>query len=258
MRRLLSMLVLLLPLAATALPAAAQPAGAPRAGAPPFSAEQRAELARIIREVLLRDPSILREALAALEAADARAQAEAARGALAANADLLLRNPTDPVAGNPQGDVTIVEFSDYRCPYCRRAHPELRRLLAEDRKVRLVAKELPILGPGSVMMARAALAAHRQGRWEAVNERLIAFQGEPTEAAVVGTALAAGGLDEARLRRDMNDPAITQQIQANLQLARAIGVSGTPAFVIGGRVISGALELGELRRLVAEARGAAR
>lgn len=243
MRRFLAVLALLLPIAAAAQP---------------FSVEQRAELEKIIREVLTRDPSILREALATLEAAEARAQAEAARTALSAHADALARNPADPSLGNPEGDVTIVEFSDYRCPYCRRAHPELRRLLAEDRKVRLVAKELPILGPGSVVMARVALAAHRQGRWEAVNNRLIAFQGEPTEAAVVGTALAAGGLDEARLRRDMSDPAISAQIQANLQVARAIGVSGTPAFVIGGKLIPGAIELAELRRAVAEARGAAR
>ena len=243
MRRFLAVLALLLPIAAAAQP---------------FSAAQRAELEKIIREVLTRDPSILREALAALEAADARAQADAARTALSAHADALARNPADPSLGNPQGDVTIVEFSDYRCPYCRRAHPELRRLLTEDPNVRLVAKELPILGPGSLVMARVALAAHRQGRWEAVNSRLIAFQGEPTEAAVVGTALAAGGIDEARLRRDMSDPAISAQIQANLQIARAIGVSGTPAFVIGGKLIPGAIELADLRRLVSDARSSAR
>ncbi|MCC7282128.1 MAG: thioredoxin domain-containing protein [Acetobacteraceae bacterium] len=248
MKRLLAFLSLLLALAAAA----------PGASAQPFSPDQRAELEKIIREVLTRDPSILREALAKLEAAESHAQATAARAALAANADLLVANPADPTLGNPEGDVTIVEFSDYRCPYCRRAHPEVRRLLAEDRRLRLVAKELPILGPGSVVMARVALAAHRQGRWEAVNARLITFQGEPTEAAVVGTALSVGGIDEARLRRDMGDPAIAAQLQANLQLARAIGVSGTPAFVIGGRLIPGAIDLAELRRLVAEARGGGR
>lgn len=226
------------------------------AAAQPFSPDQRAEIEKILREVLTRDPSILRDALAALEAADARAQADAARAALAAHADALARSPDDPVIGNPRGDVTIVEFSDYRCPYCRRAHPELRRLLAEDRNVRLVSKELPILGPGSLVMARVALAAHRQGRWDAVNQRLIAFSGEPTEAAVIAAAVASGGLDEARLKRDMADPAIGAQLQANLQIARAIGVNGTPAFVIGGRLIPGAIELADLRRAVAEARSA--
>jgi protein-disulfide isomerase len=241
-------LALLLPPVASAQPAAA----------PPFSPAQRAEIERIIAEVLKRDPTILREALAALEAAEARAKAEASRNALAAHAEALARNPADPVIGNPQGAVTIVEFSDYRCGFCRRAHPELRRLLAEDRSVRLVTKELPILGPGSLLMARVALAAHRQGRWDAVNARLIAFQGEPTEAAVIGTALAAGGLDEARLRRDMNDPAIAAQLQGNLQLARAVGVTGTPAYVIGGRLYAGAMDLAELRRVVGEARAAGR
>jgi protein-disulfide isomerase len=223
------------------------------ASAQPFSPAQRAEIEKIIADVLKRDPSILREALAALEAAEARAQADAARSAMSAHAEALARNPADPVAGNPQGALTIVEFSDYRCGFCRRAHPELRRLLAEDRDVRLVTKELPILGPASLVMARVALAAHRQGKWEAVNARLINLQGEPSEANAIAAAVAAGA-DEARLRRDMNDPAIAAQLQNNLQLARAIGVSGTPAFVIGGRLIPGAMDLAEFRRVVAEAR----
>jgi protein-disulfide isomerase len=223
------------------------------AWAQPFSAAQRAEIERIIADVLKRDPSILRDALAALEAADARAQAEASRNAMAAHADALARNPDDPVAGNPRGTLTIVEFSDYRCGFCRRAHPELRRLLAEDRDVRLVTKELPILGPASVVMARVALAAHRQGKWEAVNARLITLQGEPSEANAIAAAVAAGA-DESRLRRDMNDPAIAAQLQNNLQLARAVGVTGTPAFVIGGKLIPGAMDLAEFRRVVAEAR----
>lgn len=243
MKRLLLGLALL----CAALPAAAQP----------FAPAQRAEIERIIREALVRDPAILRDALAALEADEARRQADGARAALAQHAQALTANPDDPVIGNPRGDVTIVEFSDYRCPFCRRVHPELRRLLAEDSGVRLVAKELPILGPPSVIFARAALAAHRQGRWAAVNDRLIAFSGEPTEAAIIGTALAAGGLDEARLRRDMADPAIATQLRLNLELARAIGVNGTPAFVIGGRLYPGAMELADLRRAVAEARAAA-
>lgn len=222
-----------------------------------FSESQRAEIERIIAELLKRDPKILRDALAALEADDARAQAAAAQGAIAMNRDMLERNPADPVLGNPQGSLTIVEFSDYRCPYCRRSHPDVRRLLAEDASLRLVAKELPILGPGSVVMARAALAAQRQGKWQAANDRLIAFQGEPTEAAVVGT-LVAIGLDEAKLRRDMADPSVAAQLQANLQLARLIGVSGTPAFVIGGQLQAGAMDLAELRQAVAAARVAQR
>jgi protein-disulfide isomerase len=221
--------------------------------AQPFSPAQREEVVRILREALVRDPSILRDALSALDAADQRAQADAARGSITAHEAALTRNAADPVIGNPRGDVTIVEFSDYRCPYCRRAHPELRRLLAEDSGVRLIAKELPILGPGSLVLARVALAAHRQGKWDQVNSRLIAFQGDPNEPAVIAAAVAAGA-DEARLRADLSDPAITADLQANLQLARAVGVSGTPAFVIGGRLYAGALDLAELRRAVSEAR----
>lgn len=233
-------------LAGLLLPAAALAQG--------FSDQQRAEIERIVAELLKRDPKILREALATLEADEAQSQAEGARAAIAANQDALERDPADPVLGNPAGRLTIVEFSDYRCPYCRRVHPDVRRLLAEDASLRLVAKELPILGPGSVVMARAALAAQRQGRWQAANQRLITFQGEPTEAAVVGTLLALGGIDEARLRRDMADPAIAAQLQANLRLARRIGINGTPAFVIGGQLFAGAMELGDLRQVVAAAK----
>lgn len=237
-------------LAGLLLPAAAVAQG--------FSGQQRAEIERIIGELLRRDPKILRDALAALEAEESASRAANATGVIAANLDLLIRDPADPVVGNPNGTLSIVEFSDYRCPYCRRAHPELRRLLAEDPTLRLVAKELPILGAGSVVMARAALAAHRQGRWQAANARLIAFQGEPTEAAIIGTLLALGGLDEGQLRRDMADPAIARQLQGNIRLARAIGITGTPAFVIGTRLHAGAMDHAALRQAVGEARSGTR
>lgn len=218
-----------------------------------FSESQRAEIERIIAELLKRDPKILRDALAALEADDARAQAAAAQGAIAMNRDMLERNPADPVLGNPQGSLTIVEFSDYRCPYCRRSHPDVRRLLAEDSSLRLVAKELPILGPGSVVMARAALAAQRQGKWQAANDRLIAFQGEPTEAAVVGT-LVAIGLDEAKLRRDMDSDRVSDHIARSFMLADHMSLIGTPTLIAGDEGVFGDQSLKDLQDLVARAR----
>jgi protein-disulfide isomerase len=228
---------------------------APPAAAQPFTPEQRAGIVDIMRDALRTDPSILRDAIAALQAAEAQeAQAQQAQ-AMASMQAQLLKDPDDPVIGNPGGDVTIVEFFDYRCSYCRRAHPEVRALLAHDRGVRYVAKELPILGPASLVAARVALAAHRQGKWEAVNHALMRFTGEPTEANLLHAATAAGA-DAERLRRDMADPAIARHITRTNELARALGVTGTPAFVIGGQLVPGAVDQAELRRLVAAARAA--
>ena len=257
MRRLLLGLVLLaatplaIPLAGSAMAQAPAPA-APSAGqaaAQAFTPEQRAGIVEILRDALRTDPSLLREAIAALDAAEATQQAQAMETLQAR----LLRDADDPVIGNPAGDVTIVEFFDYRCSFCRRVHPEVRALLLQDRGVRYVAKELPILGPPSLVASRIALAAHRQGKWDAVNNALMRFNGDPTEANMLAAAIAAGA-DGARLRRDMNDPAIAQHIARNNELARLVGVTGTPAFVIGGQLIPGAVDLAELRRLVAQAR----
>jgi protein-disulfide isomerase len=221
--------------------------------AQPFTPEQRAAIVDILREALVADPTILRDAVTALQEAEAREAAATQAQAMVAREAQLLRDPADPVLGNPDGDVTVVEFFDYRCPFCRRAHAEVRALLAADRGVRYVAKELPILGPASQVAARVALAAHRQGKWDAVNTRLMNLSGEPTEATMIAAAVVAGA-DPARLRSDMEDPAITAQLASNLALARALGITGTPAFVIGGRITPGAVDRAELARLVAAAR----
>lgn len=236
---------LLGPLAAVLLvwPAAAQP----------FTPEQRAAIVDILRDALVRDPTILRDAVGALQAAEAAEAAAQQAQTLAARETQLLRDPADPVLGNPAGDVTVVEFFDYRCPFCRRVHAEVRALLEADRGVRYVAKEWPILGPASQIAARVALAAHRQGKWEAVNMRLMFLSGEPTEATIIAAAVLAGA-DAQRLRRDMQDPAITAQLEGTMALARALGITGTPAFVIGGRITPGAVDRAELLRMVAAAR----
>jgi protein-disulfide isomerase len=137
-------------------------------------------------------------------------------------------------------------------------HPAMEALLARDRNVRVVMKDLPILGPNSVLASRALLAAHRQGRYAALQDALMALRGEPTEAVLRQTAERVG-LDWSRLRRDMDDPAIGQRIEANLRLAQAIGVEGTPALVVAGSsgapsFVPGAVDLPALERLVAEAR----
>lgn len=227
------------------------------AAAQGLSAEQRAEVVRILREVLVRDPSILREALAALEQAEERSRAEARRAAIRAEAAALFADPADPVRGNPAGDVTIVEFFDVRCAFCRRLHPELEALIAADSGVRVVMKDLPILGAASVFAARALLAAQRQGGYVRLQDALLRLRGEPTEAAIQAEARRLG-LDWPRLRRDMEDPAITRRLEANIELARRLGIEGTPALVIGETLIPGAVDRTALARAVAEARAARR
>ncbi len=218
------------------------------ARADPFTQDQRNQIVQILRDALIRDPSILRDALAALQEDEARRQAQQ----VLAHQDKLI-DPSDPVGGNPAGNVTIVEFFDLRCPYCRQMEPDLEKLLGTDHAVRIVYKDLPILGPPSVLGARALLAAQRQGGYVKLRSLLLQASPDITEADIRRAALAAG-LDWPRLSRDMNLAAISQRLTANLQLAREIGIEGTPALVIGKRFIPGVADLAELKDAVAAAR----
>lgn len=247
MRRLarLAVLFALLAVAPAPLPAHAQG----------LSPEQRQEVLGILREALRTDPSILREALAAMEQAEEQGRAAQAQGAIRRNAERLFRNPADPMRGNPAGAVTLVEFFDARCPYCKRMTPALAELLRRQRDVRLVLKDLPILGPNSVLASRALLAAQRQGKYQEYHDALLATREDLTEAVLKREAEKLR-LDWARLRADMETPEIQQRLAANLALAHEIGIEGTPAFVIGERLVPGATDLAGLEQLVAEARRA--
>jgi len=218
-----------------------------------FSPRQREEIVSILREALRSDPSILREAIGAMQEAQRNEQEGARRAALAANRDALFNDARDPIKGNPRGDVTIVEFFDARCTYCKALHPNMQALLSRDGNVRVVMKDLPILGPNSVVASRALLAAQRQGKYEPLYDALLRLRTEPTEAVIQAEAQRAG-LDWPRLRRDMDDPAIQARLQANIELAQRLQLEGTPALVIGDTLVPGAVELPELQRLVAEAR----
>lgn len=218
-----------------------------------FTPAQRAEIVQIMRDALERDPSILRDAIDALQQDETARQAASARGAITAARAALLADPADPIAGNPHGDVTVVEFYDPRCPYCRRLLPTLDQLLRADPGLRLVFKDIPILGPDSVVEAKAVLAAQRQGGYVRLQQALMRDSAPPTPEMLRTTA-AAVGLDPYRLMRDMADPAIQRRIDDNLALARALHVDGTPALVIGEQMIPGAVGLAELQAAVAAAR----
>jgi protein-disulfide isomerase len=243
---LLAGAVLLAPVAATAQPPTA-------AG---FSEAQRAEIVGILRDALRSDPSILREALEGLELAERREREGAGRAAIAAHAEALFRDPADPAIGNPSGAVTVVEFFDPRCGYCKRMLPVVEELLRRQRDVRWVMKDLPILGPASVLASRVLLAAQKQGKYAELHDAVLKLREEPTEPVLKREAERAG-LDWARLKRDMDDPAIQRRIDANNRLAQALQVQGTPAMVVGGTLVPGAVDLATLERLVAEARTAA-
>lgn len=208
---------------------------------------------RRVRAYLLTHPEVIMEAVARLERRNTAARARQGRTAIRANRAALHATGILPVAGNAQGDVTVVEFFDYRCPYCRQAFVQVRALLAADPGVRVVFKEFPVLGPASIFASKAAVAAVMQGKYMAFHEALMAHRGNLDEAAVMKVAQSVG-LSTAQLKVDMNKAAVNTTIGGSHALARKIGISGTPAFVIGDELVPGYISLDELKRLVAKAR----
>ena len=196
------------------------------------------------------------EVMAALRLAQANAekQKEAdAQLAVAQQQDQIFNNPADPVIGNVNGDVTVVEFFDYRCPYCKRVSDSLMTLVQDDPKVKVVYKEFPILGPESLIAAKIALAAHRQGKYEQVHTAFMAHKGSFEQSDLLDLA-ASVGVDPAKLAADMQDPAILGQLQATESLAAALGITGTPGFLFGKQLVPGAVSLDDMKKLVAAAR----
>lgn len=217
--------------------------------APAARADQmpdRDAIRAVVRELLLSEPELVYEALREYQNREEdRARARTAEAIRRLGGEL--DGPDAVVVGNPQGDVTLVEFFDYRCGYCRRMLPTLQTLLDRDPKLRIVLKDFPILGPESLTAARAAVAARRQrGDFWRLHVAMMGAD-ELSEATIL--ALAKGlGFDTVRLARDMRDPAVDRELQANIALAQQIGINGTPAYVLGGEVIPGAVPIDELSR----------
>ncbi|MEI7712908.1 MAG: DsbA family protein [Rhodospirillales bacterium] len=225
---------------------------APPIASAAFTAEQRSEIVTIVREALLQDPTILRDAVTALQADETARERAGAQAALTAMREKLV-TPTDPIAGNAKGDVTVVEFFDVRCPYCKKLEPEMAKLLAADKGVKLVYKDLPILGPASTLGAKALLAAHRQNAYEKFRDAVMAMPGDIGMASLEAVAKKQG-LDWAKMARDIDDPAIRAQLDANLALAHTLNIQGTPALIVGEEVVPGAIDAAEMKKLVAAAR----
>jgi protein-disulfide isomerase len=213
------------------------------------SASDRAAIEKIVREYILAHPEILPEAMQNLEKREAAKRLNEQGSAM-----------TKPFAsaweGSSEPDVTLVEFFDYNCGYCRSARPDVDRLLAEDPKLRVVYRELPILGPQSELASRASLAVAKLGNYGAFHRALFAA-GRPTESTI-NAVLASANIDQVAFKNALSSPEIDQEIKNNLALQQSLGLTGTPSWVIGDQLIGGAVGYDELKAAIAEERAAAR
>ncbi len=237
--------------AITLIGCGAAPAGQSEA----FSDSQKEEIGEIVRDYLTSNPEVLQEMIVALEEKQQEEAAELAAKGIKEHGEALFNPEPIYIAGNPNGDVTIVEFFDYRCGYCRGAVVDLQKLLDEDPNVRLVLKEYPVLGPASLQASQAAIAAGMQGKYVEFHWALMSLDQAITEESIF---MVAGqiGLDVERMKKDMESDDVAEKLGANIELARALGINGTPNFVIGEDVIPGAIPYSAMVELVGEARKA--
>ncbi len=211
------------------------------------------EFDRRVRAYLLKHPEVIVEAMQKYQDQQRADEVKVARQLLKSRAKEILHDPASPVSGNAKGDVTLVEFFDYNCPYCRRVVPDMIKLEEGDPKLRVVYKEFPILGPNSTFAAKAALAAHRQGKYLELHRALLKIRGTVNEKSVLKSA-AKLGLNIEQLKKDIADPKIAATLERNIALAGALRINGTPAFVIGQEIVPGAIGLKAMQELVRKAR----
>lgn len=255
-RKYIALLLLCL-LPTSAIAAGQESAGS---GADPFSDAEKAAIGELIRNYILENPEILPEAIGILQEREQETQKLAMRDAVKANRARIEQDGVSPVAGNPDGDVTIAEFYDYQCPYCRRGHKDVLRLIAEDPNLRVVYKQFPVKDapgeePGSMVAARMAIAADRQGKFMAFHQAAMATPMPLSEVNLFAAARNAG-LDPIQLSKDMKDGTITDSIRSNMFLARELGINGTPTYIIGDELVIGAHGYDTLKKVIAETRAA--
>ena len=210
-------------------------------------------LQQAIHDYILAHPEVLIQSLRIAKEREENRVGEQNKALVMSLKNDLVDDPNAPVRGNPSGDVTLVEFFDYRCPYCRQVEPFLQALIKNDQGLRVVVKELPILGPASVYAARVALTAHKQGKYEQFHDAVMSKRSNSDEATLLKLAEEAGlALD--RVKTDMNSPEVDAEIKRTTEIAKALGLSGTPAFIAGTEFIPGATDLETLQALLDEAR----
>ncbi|MBI1202836.1 MAG: thioredoxin domain-containing protein [Rhodopseudomonas sp.] len=216
-----------------------------------FSAPQRGEIEKIVHDYLVAHPEVLQEAMAELEKRQASAENEKHLAAVKQNATALFSSPNQVTLGNPKGNVTFVEFFDYNCGYCKHAMGDMITLLKDDPKLKVVLKEFPVLGPGSVEAAQVAVAVRMQApkKYLEFHQKLLGGRGQANKAAALAVAKEIG-LNMTQLEKDMTSPEVKTTLQENFKLAEALGMNGTPSYVIGDNVIVGAVGLDALREKV--------
>lgn len=223
------------------------------ARAEPISADQRGEIETIVKNYLIAHPEVVQDAMAELEKRQQAADAEKHRQVVKENTATLFSSPHQVVLGNPQGNVTMVEFFDYNCGYCKRALPDMLGLLKADANLKFVLKEFPVLGEGSVEAARVAVAARMQDstgkKYIEFHQKLLGSRGPADKARALAVAKDVG-FDMARIEKDMGSDEVKKTIDENMKLADALGVSGTPSYVVGHEVVMGAVGLDALKEKI--------
>lgn len=224
------------------------------AAAQSFSPDQRHEIENIVKDYLIAHPEVLQDAQAALDKRQQEAEAQKARTAIKKDSATLFNSPHQVVLGNPEGKVTMVEFFDYNCPHCKDAVPDMLSLLKNNHDLKFVLKEFPILAQGSVDAAHVAVAVRMQdpagAKYLAFHEKLFSSRGMVDQERALAAAKDVG-CDMARIEKDMKSPEVKTTIDEDMKLADAIGVDGTPAYVVGDQLIVGAIGLDKLQQKIA-------
>jgi protein-disulfide isomerase len=218
-----------------------------------FTPTQKKELEQLVHDYLIQHPETLSEAINALQAKEDQAKGEKQSAAVKSRKKDLFEQTDGTVIGNAKGDVTLVEFFDYNCGYCKAMFPAMMETLKEDGKVRLILKEFPILGPSSVTASRAALASRKQGKYNEFHLAMLGHKGSLSDEAVFAIAKDTG-LDVDKLKKDMDDPAVAAIINRNRQLAQDLEIEGTPALIVGDTLVPGAVPKSRLVELLKQAR----
>ena len=215
-----------------------------------FTPAQKNEIGNIVRQYLLKNPEVIEEAVGVL-------QEHRQQKAIDSNWDLITSPHDSFIAGNPKGDVTVVEFFDYRCPYCKQVQSSLVKLRKEDPNLRVIYKEFPILSKESAVAAHAAIAAKKQGKYLEFHDAMMEARGNFSDDMIFSIAKKVG-LDVDKLKKDMQDPSIDETIAQTRKVAEDIGVTGTPGFIFGKKLVPGAVSYDEMLSLVADARSTAK
>jgi protein-disulfide isomerase len=229
----------------------------PSASAQSFSDSQRGDIETIVRNYLIAHPEVLEEAMAELSKRQSAAEAEKHAASVTKNAEAIFNSPRGVMIGNKDGDVTFVEFFDYNCGYCKRAMTDMLDLMKSDPKLKVVLKEFPVLGPGSVEAAQIAVAVRMQDpsgkKYLDFHQKLLNSKGQADKARALAAAKEAG-LDMAKLEKDSASPEVRATLEENFKLAEDMGMNGTPSYVIGKQVVIGAVGLDSLREKIGVAR----